>query len=251
VSEEPEQLHEERFFEFVAGPAPSVVFVSLHRMHTFNASLPERMSEAGLPETVFGRLEYVEMCVAPRVLGFLAHAMSHRGSPVGILPGYYLFLEGELLAYDSGLPARDDVGQLLRGAVFGAALYRVTGHADHLLQAMLSAASGAACRRAARSFAQAVQARRVRPRASARPAADTGEAELFWAYRTLGVKPGASDAEVNRAWRKLRLAHHPDHAVSDPEEFARRSLRSRELNHARDVIFAHRARGAGGQRRAS
>jgi hypothetical protein len=243
VRAEPTHLDEASFFDFVAQPAPSVVFLSLHRVHAFSDALPQRVLEVGLESASFGCLALPDLFRSQQVVRFLARECSRCPMPYrGVLPGYYLFCEGELLAYDAGLPVRSDFNHLLRGAAFGAVLYGTTGRATHLLNAVVGAANGAASQRIAAGFAHAFEARRARPREAEAAAREPSESELSWAYGTLGVMPNATDAEVNQAWRKLRLAHHPDHAGSDPEEFTRRTLRSRELNHARDVIFAHRAR---------
>ena len=245
---EPTRLDEASFFDFVAQPAPSVVFLSFHRIHAFSEALPQRVLDAGVEGATFGCLALKELLAARQLLQFLARESARLAVPYsGVLPGYYLFLERELLAYDAGWPLRTDVNHLLRGAALGAVLYGATGRATHLLNAVVGAANGAASQRIAHRFAHAVEARRTRPRGAEAAPPERSEAELLWAYRTLGVTPNASDTEVNQAWRKLRLAHHPDHAGSDPEEFARRSQRSCELNRARDVIFAHRA----GQRNAA
>ena len=238
----PHHLTEASFFDFVAQPAPSVVFLSLHRLHAFSEALPARLLEAGLEEASFGCLALTDLVRSQQVLRFLARECSRYPMPYrGVLPGYYLFAESELVAYDAGLPLRSDANQLLRGAALGAVLYGTTGRASHLLGAVVGAANGAASQRVAAGFARAFGARGTRPREASAAGREPTESELAWAYDTLGVTPNATDAEVNRAWRKLRLEHHPDHAGSDPDEFARRTLRSRELNHARDVIFAHRA----------
>jgi hypothetical protein len=234
-------LDEASFFDFVAQPAPSVVFLSLHRIHAFSEALPQRVLEAGLEGASFGCVALVDLFRSQQVVRFLARECSRCPMPYrGVLPGYYLFFESELVAYDAGLPLRSDVNQLLRGAAFGAVLYGTTGRPSHLLNAVVGAANGAASQRIAAGFAHAFEARRTRPREAQAAAHEPTESELTWAYGTLGVMPNASDAEVNQAWRKLRLAHHPDHAGSDPEEFVRRTHRSQELNHARDIIFAHR-----------
>jgi hypothetical protein len=248
VSVEPKRLNEASFFEFVADRAPRVVFLSCHRVHTFSDALPERLRDAGVEAVSFGSLTLFELFHQQSVLEFLARSKAGIAAPYpGVLPGYYLFFESELLAYDAGMPARADVNHLLRGAALGAVLYGTTGRPAHILSSLVGAANGAVSQRLARDFAQAVAARGSGPRQAESNPSNPSESELHWAYRTLGVEPNASDAEVNQAWRKLRATHHPDHAGADAEEFARRSLRSRELNHARDLIFAYRT----GQRRAA
>ena len=56
------------------------------------------------------------------------------------------------------------------------------------------------------------------PGERARPAAT--RPSLHDAYAVLGVEKDASDAEVKRAYRRLRSQHHPDKLVSKglPEE---------------------------------
>jgi hypothetical protein len=235
-------LNTATFFELVAQHAPSVVFLSCHRIHRFNDALPERLAAAGVDGVSFGRLALVDLLAQPNLLEFMAREKVHLPSPYpGVLPGYYLFTGGELLAYDTGLPMRTDVHHLLRGAAFGAVLYGTTGRAGHLVRALVGAANGAASPRVADGFARAVAARAAGPREARKRPFEPAEEELVWAYRTLGVAPNATDDEVTRAWRRLRVEHHPDHAASDEAEFARRTLRSCALNRARDVIFAHRA----------
>ena len=39
-------------------------------------------------------------------------------------------------------------------------------------------------------------------------------------YDTLGVAPGASQADIKAAWQRFRTKHHPDKG-GDPEQFKR------------------------------
>ena len=103
------------------------------------------MIAAGLEGANFGSLAFLDLLAAQSLLQFLAREKARVPSRYpGVLPGYYLFLAGELLAYDAGLPMRTDVHQLLRGAALGAVLYGTTGRADHLLNSLIGAANGAA-----------------------------------------------------------------------------------------------------------
>ncbi|MGH2916719.1 MAG: J domain-containing protein, partial [Solirubrobacteraceae bacterium] len=43
-------------------------------------------------------------------------------------------------------------------------------------------------------------------------------------YRTLGVTPSASDAQVRASYRRLVQLHHPDHNGGSPESAARFEL---------------------------
>lgn len=60
------------------------------------------------------------------------------------------------------------------------------------------------------------------------------------AYELLGVRPDASPDQIQRAWRGLATAHHPDR-VTDPSAKAEAEERLRLLNAARDVLLNHRA----------
>jgi DnaJ like chaperone protein len=68
---------------------------------------------------------------------------------------------------------------------------------------------------------------------------------LDHAYAVLGVKPGASDAEVKRAYRRLLSQHHPDKLVSKglPEEMMKLATqKTHEIRQAYEMIT--QARGA-------
>jgi len=62
------------------------------------------------------------------------------------------------------------------------------------------------------------RARRPRRRLSAGLARASLDDERARAYRTLGVAEGASDEAVKRAWKRLALRCHPDHA-GDSQQF--------------------------------
>ncbi len=232
-------LDESSFLDFVAEATPSVVFLAVHPLHPFNENLPQQLQEAGLAEVRFGTLTLMELVLGKGpVLPFLVQATR----PANVLPGYYLFIESQLLAYDSGLPLRAEAPHLIRGAALGAVVYGFTGQSFHVLEALLVAAHGSTSPRIAKRFVTAASRFRSQPRDANTHRPAPSRDELAWAYALLGVPGTATDAEVNHAWRKLRVACHPDHAASDPAEFERRSELSREMNRARDVIFAARAR---------
>ncbi len=63
------------------------------------------------------------------------------------------------------------------------------------------------------------------------------------AYAMLGVEPGATDAEVKRAYRRLMSQHHPDKLVAKglPEEMTRvATARTQEIKAAYEAIKAAR-----------
>ena len=60
-------------------------------------------------------------------------------------------------------------------------------------------------------------------------------------YETLGVEPGAGEAEIKTAYRRLIGQHHPDKLGDVPEELKRRAEdRAREINIAYEKIRAER-----------
>jgi DnaJ like chaperone protein len=94
----------------------------------------------------------------------------------------------------------------------------------------------------AQVFAAMLQARHGGARPGAGPGGSGGgvvRGTLEQAYAHLGLKPGASDAEVKRAFRKLVSQHHPDKLISRglPEEMMELAkTRVSEINTAYEQI---------------
>ena len=62
-------------------------------------------------------------------------------------------------------------------------------------------------------------------------------------WRVLGLTEDASDAEVERAWRRLASQYHPDRMAGAADELRRQAEeRMREINRAYDRIQALRRR---------
>jgi hypothetical protein len=164
-------------------------------------------------------------------------------SPVGVLPGYCLFREAEMLAWDSGLPTLDEIEVIGRSALVGLVFSGITNKIAFVVRALQLACDQAAANRVARVFGEAATARNYRRSTtqSGPPPAD----EVRWAYDVLGVQPTATDGEVHQAWRRRRIEMHPDRAAGDVVEFERRSRISADINRARDIIVSHRSRRAG------
>jgi hypothetical protein len=217
--------------------------VSVHPAHTFSATFGRELAGALEEEVAIGTIELLPLIMHGGPVLSLMHAgLEACGGPAayGVVPGYWLFRQGQLLAWASGLPTTEDVGALARSALVGAFWMAVTRNPAFVAQAVRLAAEQVGGRRAAGIFRRAAtepDPRRWRP-----DPRGTGDDELRRACQTLGVQPTASDAEVQQAWRARRREAHPDHAAADPAEFERRSRICAEVNHARDVIFAHRAR---------
>lgn len=243
---EPLRIDPARFFEFIGQPGTSVVFLSVHRRHTFNRALSGYFSDAQGEPVAFGALELRQLVVsALPALRFLHQELRAFGAPVsfGILPGYFLFSGGRLLAWDAGLPAGADLAAIARSALLGALWSGVTGRLAFMGEALYFAAQEATAERMAARFQQAVLDDVSQgPNGNARPWASSPEDELLRAYQILGVRPTATEQEVRSAWRKRRMESHPDRAAGDPVEFERLNRISVEMNRARDIILGHVAR---------
>ncbi|MEO8074901.1 MAG: J domain-containing protein [Acidobacteriota bacterium] len=236
-----------RFFEFIRSSEIAVVFLSVHPRHRFNRQLSRRL-HAEHPDIALGAMKLRRVLASgSSVPRFLHQGLRscHAPAAFGVLPGYYLFRGGEMLAWDAGLPVFDDVAALARSALLGAVWSGVSSDLAFIRQALQTAADQVAAERVALLFRHAVaagSARREAPREPDVPPQD----ELYWAYQVLGVVPTATDREVHDAWRRRRAETHPDHAFSDPVEFERRSRLSRDINRARDIIVTHRYPGTRG-----
>ncbi len=244
----PTPIDTARFFEFLQDSDLAVVFVSAHPLHRFNRALARQLAKEhegiAIGSIDLGRL----VLSGPSVLRFLHQGLRACGAPsaFGVLPGYHLFRSGEMLAWDAGLPALDDVAALARSALLGAVWSGVSSDWTFVRQAVQFAADQAAAERIASKFRQAAAGARVH-REHGRGAAEAPPVdELYWAYQVLGVLPTATDREVHEAWRRRRAEVHPDLAGDDPLEFDRRSRLSRDINHARDVIVNQRYPGTRG-----
>ncbi|WP_330947686.1 DnaJ domain-containing protein [Thermomonas sp. LB-4] len=76
-----------------------------------------------------------------------------------------------------------------------------------------------------------------RPRAQDQQADASGNADVDWAYRVFDLPANASDAEIDRAYRRLMSQYHPDRvagAAPDLQKLA--ETKSREINAAYDRI---------------
>lgn len=77
--------------------------------------------------------------------------------------------------------------------------------------------------------------RRAPPRPP--PAGPPGDADVDWAYRVFGLAADASDAEIDRSYRRLMAQYHPDRvAGAAPELQVIAEQKSREINAAYDRI---------------
>jgi DnaJ domain len=239
---EPIDVDPTEFFEFVGRPGLVVVFLPFHRAHPFNRALPRHLRNADGSAVPIGRVSLIELVlVAGPAVTYLQHGLRAHGVSrlFDVLPGYYLFEDGELLAWEPGLPTTADIDVLVGASLLGLIAYAFTRDLVFLAKALRLGAQEAVAARMAARFGEAAAAPRARPTAAPRP---NPANELLNAYRLLGVDPSASDREVSSAWRRRQAELHPDRAAGDPQEFARRSRIALALNRARELIRAHRAR---------
>ena len=240
---EPLPVDAAHFFEFIDRPGLAVLLLSVHQRHTFSEVLARQLSaeHQGIALGTIGLVELIST-------GGPAVAYLHNGfqacgvSALGALPGYCLFRQAELLAWDSGLPTFAEVEVIGRSALVGLVFSGITNNLSFIGTG--AAAGVRSCRRRSR-LARILRSRGQRARRrpgtqSSPPPVD----DVRWAYDVLGVQPTATDREVHQAWRRRRIEVHPDSAVGDAIEFERRSRISVDVNRARDIILTDRARGA-------
>jgi hypothetical protein len=247
---EPVAIAPERFFDFVGGPGLSVVFLSVHPVHSFNTALPPLLNQGAAADgdVALGTMDMATLLLSGgAVLRFLQREIAAAGVPappgLGVVPGYFLFRGGELLAWDPGLPRLADAAHFVPGAVLGAAWWARTEDLTFLLRALRHVADQVTAQRIATAFHAAAAAPPGHRRAWSPPGSPgraTPPQDEAWARSVLGVSRSASADEVRDAWRKRRMETHPDHAAGDPAEFERRSAMAAEINRAREVLLGSR-----------
>ena len=239
---EPIPVDAARLFEFIGGSGLSVILISIHPLHTFNPALGQQLGGEH-QDMALGTLDLADLLlVGGPGLRFLHQGLRRIGAPTafGVMPGYCLFRRGEMLAWDVGLPAFEDVVAIAHSAVLGAVWSSVTRDLAFVGRALRLATEQVAAERVAARFRYAVANGGASDRGSDWSGPGPAD-DLYWAYQTLGVVPTATDREIHEAWRRARAAAHPDHAAQDPAEFARRGRISVEINRARDVIVHRRS----------
>jgi len=247
----PVEIRAAQFFDFIAAPEFALVFVSLHPVHPPNRALGRRLGELQGDGVSFGAVSMIDLVTtASPALPFLRQGLSSCGVSRArdVLPGYYLFRRGRMLAWDSGLPSRIDAMPIARGSLLGMIAFAYCRDMAFLGKSLRIAVDEAVAARLTAHFRRFVEddgARASQTEAPSVGRTQSPDDDLQRAYRTLGVSPGATDEEVEAAWRTLRIEFHPDRAAADPVEFKRRSRQAAQINWARDTILAHHAAARG------
>lgn len=229
-----------RLLEFIGDSGAAVVLVSVHRRHTFNATLARHLAKKDT-EIRLGIVNVLDLlATGGGAVPFLIAGLAARGTTTsfGVLPGYYLFSNGRMLAWDAGLPSRADGETIAGGLLLGTIWTGVTRDFSFIAQALHLAADETGAQRVAARFNNLL-ANDSGHGAHTREYRSSPRTDIGWACATLGVGPNASEREIQQAWRRLRIAHHPDHA-RDRADFERRSQLSVEINHARDILLRRR-----------
>jgi len=239
---EPARIDPARLLEVINAPGLVVLLVSVHPVHAFNETLAERLREAYGDQLSLGTVDLAELLVSGReAVPYLQREF--RGlrvsSTLGILPGYWLFRAGELLAWDSGLPTFSDVKGLSQSALLGAVISGLARDWGYVGQALRLATEQLVAQRVAQAFRRAVESHGPKRRPPPPPRPESPK-DISWAYQVLGVAPTATNAQIQEAWRKRRIENHPDRAAHDPVEFQRLNRVSADINRARDIILKHR-----------
>jgi len=190
---EPVEISAAQFFDFIAAPQLAVVFVSVHSAHPVNRVLGQRLGEAQGNDVPYGAIGLLDLIVtASPALAFLRRGLASCGvsMPIDVLPGYYLFHRGRMLAWDAGLPSRNDAGPIARGSLLGMIAFAFNRDLAFLGTALRIAIDEATAVRLTAQFRRIADDDSVKARRSPRARPDD---DLARAYRTLGVAPTATD----------------------------------------------------------
>lgn len=168
----------------------------------------------------------------------------HRrlGHPAGapVRRGYYLFLDGEARAYESGLVdfAHDTVSL---GIGIAATIAAAWWQSMHLAEAAPRCASLQASVRVLERFEAAIAARQQSaPLGAPPPPSDAAAEEVRLAFETLGLSSAATHDEIKSRFRALAREWHPDRFAKNEPKAAEASSRMRQINVAYSVICAAR-----------
>jgi len=152
--------------------------------------------------------------------------------PGALVPGYYLFVDGEVRCY-----ARTDTAEVLASAVIGMI--------SRSARAFESATADAS-RRVIETFEATLigRASTSERKRRGKERTDGATAELIRAYETLGLTPAATLTEVKAALCRLAKDFHPDMRAQSKMDEATANAFMKRINVAYDIIVAARRRSA-------
>jgi hypothetical protein len=162
------------------------------------------------------------------------HAQMGRPAGASVRPGYYLFREGQVCAYNSGLidVKRDKVSL---GVGIAAAIAALYWRSTALFDGAFHLASFQASVRVLQCFDAAITGQPQHATHQAPPQeAPIDEIEL--AFEVLGLAPSATQDEVKARFRALAKEWHPDRFTNNAPKFAEASVQMTQINVAYSVI---------------
>jgi hypothetical protein len=175
--------------------------------------------------------------IATRMWIDAQHAQLGRVAGAPVRPGYYLFLDGQAVAYHSGLiDFKRDKASLGVGVV--AAIAALYWQSNALFDGALQAASFQASVRVVLCFEAAItgQPPHAAYQAPPPPAEEAAIDEVGLAFEVLGLPPSATQDEVKAQFRALAKEWHPDRFTNNAPKLAEAGVRMRQLNVAYSVI---------------
>lgn len=162
------------------------------------------------------------------------HAQMGRPAGASVRPGYYLFLDGQVSAYSSGLIdfKRDKISL---GVGLAAAIAALYWQRTALFDGAVHAASFQASVRVLQVFEAAITGRPQH--ATHQPPLQEGTIdEIKLAFEVLGLPPSATQDEVKARFRGLAKEWHPDRFTNNAPKYAEASLRMTQINVSYSVI---------------
>jgi hypothetical protein len=166
------------------------------------------------------------------------HERLRRPAGASILPGYYLFLDGQVWAYHSGsIDFKRD--KVWLGFGIAAALAALHWQSNSLLDQAFHVASSQASARVLQSFEAAIAYGQQHGTHHVPPPPPVQEATVDavgLAFEVLGLAPSATQDEVKAQFRALAKEWHPDRFANNASKVTEANARMRQINDAHDVI---------------
>lgn len=228
--------------EIISSSPICILYAHRGRVSKFNEYLRQQFKDNYISQVATARMDLSNINYRnSEIISFVKSWIPSIGLPPtsSIYPGYYLFQNGILIGYHSGIidPSQLDAraeGILTLLNVLGAALVGIIEKnarkgAETFLEGMV-AINGMRIFRHFQKLLKTEESNKTHAKHQ-----NTSEQALNNAYKLLGVTPGSTDIEVTKAWRKLVNQHHPDRCT-DKKEQESMTRRTIEINKAYDMI---------------